>query len=147
MPVLVVAIGLAICTAAVAQAASASGMTSDDLSCTVSSNCVTTVGNNAMPPLRFAGTVDEGLAQLTSTLSTFPDATITRTQDHLVEAVFTTRIGFKDTVLFRVNGAEKKIDFRSRSNFGLFDFGKNGSRMTEFSARFEQQSRDGSAKK
>jgi len=35
-----------------------------------------------------------------------------------------------------INEPEKHIDFRSRSKFGLYDFGKNRSRMREFSAAF-----------
>ena len=53
-----------------------------------------------------------------------------------IDAIFTTTIGFRDTVLFRIDAAEQRIDFRSSSNFGLYDFGKNRSRMKEFTARF-----------
>ena len=111
----------------------------DDLSCTLPTNCVTTVGTHGMSPLRFTGSVDDGLAQLHATLSTFSEAKITRVRDEFIEAIFSTPAGFRDTVIFRLNASEKKIDFRSRSGFGLFDFGKNSARMTAFAARFAQQ--------
>jgi hypothetical protein len=41
----------------------------------------------------------------------------------------------------RIDSQSQRIDFRSRSLFGLFDFGKNRSRMQAFATRFEQQSR------
>ena len=56
-------------------------------------------------------------------------------------AVFTTPIGFRDELEFRIDPAAGRIDFRSRSQLGLFDFAKNRSRMTAFAARFEQQTR------
>ncbi|MEP7140376.1 MAG: DUF1499 domain-containing protein, partial [Caldimonas sp.] len=58
-----------------------------------------------------------------------------------LEAVFTTPIGFRDLVDFRIDAAAHRIDYRSRSSFGLFDFGKNRSRMTAFAARFAQNAR------
>ena len=56
-----------------------------------------------------------------------------------LEVVFTTFLGFRDEVLFRVDAAKQRIDFRSRSLMGLYDFGKNRSRMKDFAARFEAQ--------
>ena len=41
--------------------------------------------------------------------------------------------------VFRIDPDAQRIDFRSRSLFGLFDWGKNRSRMQEFKTRFEQQ--------
>jgi uncharacterized protein (DUF1499 family) len=56
-----------------------------------------------------------------------------------LEAVFTTPAGFKDQVEFKLDAQAQQIDYRSRSNLGLFDFGKNRSRMLEFAARFDKQ--------
>jgi uncharacterized protein (DUF1499 family) len=58
-----------------------------------------------------------------------------------MEVTFITPAGFRDQVNFRIDPQAQRIDFRSRSSFGLFDFGKNRSRMQEFVMRFERQSR------
>jgi len=38
---------------------------------------------------------------------------------------------------FQIDPAAERIDFRSRSLLGLFDFGKNRSRMQDFALRFQ----------
>jgi uncharacterized protein (DUF1499 family) len=43
--------------------------------------------------------------------------------------IFTTPAGFRDRVGFAVDPPAQRIDFRSRSTFGLVDFGNNRSRM------------------
>ena len=109
------------------------------LACLSPGNCVNSLDDSSgLPPLRFNGTAAEGKAVLLATLAAFPEATVHLDEALQVEAVFTTRVGFRDTVLFRIDLAGQRIDFRSRSNFGLYDFGKNRSRMKEFTARFEK---------
>ncbi len=56
-----------------------------------------------------------------------------------LEVIFTTPVGFRDQVDFRIDPQAHRVDFRSRSLFGLFDWDKNRSRMEEFKMRFEQQ--------
>jgi len=92
-----------------------------------------------MQPLRFAGTPAQGLAVLQATLKTFPEATVVRSEPLLLGVTFTTPVGFKDQVDFQIDPQAQRIDFRSRSLLGLFDFGKNRSRMLEFTARFDKQ--------
>ena len=75
---------------------------------------------------------------LRATLGEFPEAKIVSSDGMTLEAVFTTTLGFRDLVDFRIDAATQRIDYRSRSSFGLFDFGKNRSRMAAFSARFER---------
>lgn len=109
------------------------------LGCTLTSNCVNSVDSNGLPPLRYTGTNAQGLAALQATLASFPEAQVVRTSDLALEAVFTTPVGFKDEVEFRIHPQGQRIDFRSQSTFGLYDFGKNRSRMQAFAARFAQQ--------
>lgn len=73
-----------------------------------------------------------------ATLTEFPEAQIVKTDGLFLEVVFTTPLGFRDPVDFRIDAQTQRIAYRSRSSLGLFDFGKNRSRMSEFSARFEQ---------
>lgn len=109
------------------------------LSCFSPGNCVNSLDDlSGLPPLRFNGSATEGKAVLLATLAAFPEATVHLDEASQVEAIFTTTLGFRDTVLFRIDPAGQRIDFRSRSNVGLYDFGKNRSRMKEFTARFEK---------
>jgi len=109
------------------------------LACFSPGNCINSLDDlGSLPPLRFSGTAAEGKAVLLATLAAFPEATVHLDEPLQIEAIFTTPVGFRDTVLFRIDAAGQRIDFRSSSNFGLYDFGKNRSRMKEFTARFEK---------
>lgn len=109
------------------------------LRCPSTSNCVNSLdGDSSLPPLRFVGSAADGKARLMKTLAAFPEARVVSHETLQVEAVFTTRLGFRDQVLFRIDAAGQRIDFRSRSNVGRYDFGKNRSRMREFTIRFEK---------
>jgi uncharacterized protein (DUF1499 family) len=111
-----------------------------DLACSLSSNCVNSLGTGGFVPLTYSATPAQALATLQATLATFPEATITRSEPLALQVIFTTRIGFKDQVDFKIDPQQPRIDFRSRSLLGLYDWGKNRSRMQEFVARFEKQS-------
>ena len=131
------------CAAQPAGSASAAPAESakEALSCLAPSNCVNSLDDySSLTPLRFVGSATDGKARLMNTLAAFPEARVVSNEALQVEAVFTTSLGFRDQVLFRVDAAGQRIDFRSRSNVGLYDFGKNRSRMREFSARFEKES-------
>lgn len=110
------------------------------LACALPSNCVNSLGGD-LAPLRFQGPPTQALDALRATLAEFPEAQILKTDGLSMEVVFTTPVGFKDLVDFRINAPAQRIDYRSRSSFGLFDFGKNRSRMSAFSQRFEQNAR------
>ncbi len=96
------------------------------------------LGTGGLVPLRYKGTPVQALAVLQTTLATFPEAQIVRSEPLALEVIFTTPIGFRDQVDFRIDAQAQRIDFRSRSLFGLFDWGKNRSRMQEFATRFER---------
>ena len=110
------------------------------LACAFAGNCVNSL-TSGLAPLRYAGTPTQALATLQATLSTFPEAQVVRSEPLALEVIFTTPAGFKDQVDFMIDTEAQRIDFRSRSLFGLFDWGKNRSRMQEFASRFDQQTR------
>jgi len=114
---------------------------SAELTCLIPSNCVSSREAGDLAPLRYAGTPAQALELLRATVATFPEATVVRADPLGLELIFTTPIGFRDMVDFRIDAEAQRINFRSRSQIGLFDFGKNRSRMREFTARFEQLSR------
>ena len=111
------------------------------LACTLPSNCVNSLDSNGPGPLRFWGTPAQALAALRATLAKFHEAKILKADGLSMEVVFTTTVGFQDLVDFRIDAQAQRIDYRSRSSFGLFDFGKNRSRMSAFATRFEQVSK------
>ena len=107
------------------------------LACTLPSNCVDSLGPGGLAPLKYRGTPEQALARLEVTLKTFAEAQIVHREAQAVQIIFTTALGFRDQVDFQIDPAAERIDFRSRSLFGLFDFGKNRSRMQEFALRFQ----------
>ncbi len=111
-----------------------------DLSCTLPSNCVSSLSASGPAPLRFEGSPEQAMAALKSTLVAFPEAQIVSTDAFALSAVFTTPVGFQDNVDFIIDAARQRIDYRSQSRFGLYDFGKNRSRMAAFAEQFEQTS-------
>ncbi|MBK7564752.1 MAG: DUF1499 domain-containing protein [Propionivibrio sp.] len=121
-------------------ASDASDSISPHLACARTSNCVNSLGTGSLLPLRYTGTPAQAMAMLHATLKTFPEARVVRSEDLALEVIFTTPVGFRDQVDFRIDAQRQRIEFRSRSLFGLFDWGKNRSRMREFTTRFEQQS-------
>ena len=141
--VLALAILLGACAAPVppSRLVGASDSGSPELACLLPSNCVNSRGTGDLPPLRYTGTPAKALDMLRATLATYPEATVVRAEPLALASIFTTPVGFRDEVDFRIDAEAQRIDFRSRSLLGLFDFGKNRARMQEFATRFEQQSR------
>ena len=137
---LAILLGACAATAPSSNPAGASDSGSQELTCLLPSNCVDSRGTGNLVPLRYTGTPTQALDLLRATLATFPEATVVRAEPLALELIFTTPVGFRDQVDFRIDVEAQRIDFRSRSLFGLFDFGKNRSRMREFATRFEQQS-------
>lgn len=109
------------------------------LSCSLPSNCVSSTGSGGLPALRYRGTPADGLEALKATLASFPEARVVRDGASDIGTVFTTPAGFQDEVDFRIDPGSGRIDFRSQSRLGLFDFGKNRARMLEFATRFARQ--------
>jgi uncharacterized protein (DUF1499 family) len=122
-------------------AVGASDAHSVDLSCPFTGNCVNSLGAGGLAPLRYTGTPAQAMAMLRATLNTFAEARVVRSEPLALEVIFTTPAGFRDQVDFRIDDQAQRIDFRSRSLIGFFDWGKNGSRMREFATRFDLQSR------
>ena len=140
---LILAVLLGACAAPAPTTISTGAADSDAsaLACPIPSNCVNSRGNGSLAPLRYVGTPAQAMATLQATVKTFPEATVVRSEPLAMEVIFTTPAGFRDQVDFRVDLQAQRVDFRSRSLFGLFDWGKNRSRMQEFKIRFEQQAR------
>ena len=126
---------LAAALTACAQSIDPGAPTAAALGCALPSNCVSTVDGGAAP-LRFEGDSIQAMVRLKRTLAAYTDVRIVRSDATSVDAVFTTAAGFEDEVAFRLDAPQHRVDYRSRSRLGLFDFGKNRSRMREFAERF-----------
>lgn len=111
-----------------------------DLSCPRSSNCVNSLGGG-LPALRYTGDALQGMTLLRATLASHPEATIVRSDPVWLEVIFTTPLGFRDQVDFVLDTASGRINFRSQSLLGRYDFGKNLARMTAFSEDFEARAK------
>ncbi|MEO7336177.1 MAG: DUF1499 domain-containing protein [Caldimonas sp.] len=109
-----------------------------DLACLLPSNCVDSLGARGPEPLVYRGTPSDAMTTLQAALRTFPEASVVRSEPLSLETIFTTAVGFRDRVEFRIDAEAHRIDFRSQSLCGLFDFGKNRSRMQAFAARFNE---------
>jgi uncharacterized protein (DUF1499 family) len=128
---------VAACTAPGAKPMNKAEASGTDLACPLPSNCVNSLAGNGLEPLRFEGSAEQAMSALKTTLADFPEATIESAEGHAMSVIFTTAVGFKDRVDFRIDTPGQRIDFRSRSLLGLYDFGKNRSRMAAFAKRFE----------
>ena len=106
------------------------------LACPESPNCVNSLGAGGLAPLTYRGDVAQGMVRLRATLATFTEARIESADALSLTAIFTTRLGFRDEVVFVLDPAQPVIHFRSRSLLGYYDFGKNRSRMQAVSERF-----------
>jgi uncharacterized protein (DUF1499 family) len=109
----------------------------ESLSCLHPGNCVNSFSSFGLDALPFEGNGEQAMALLRATLATFPEATIVSSAPLYLEVIFTTTIGFRDQVEFRIDELSQRIDFRSRSKIGLYDFNKNRSRMQSFTASFK----------
>ena len=107
------------------------------LSCAHPGNCVNSFSSYGLEALAFEGNGEQAMSLLRATLANFPEASIVSSAPLYLEVIFTTAIGFRDQIEFRVDEASQRIDFRSRSLLGLYDFNKNRSRMQDFSASFK----------
>jgi uncharacterized protein (DUF1499 family) len=134
------AIVLSACASQAPNSSSVAAANAPELACPLPSNCVNSTGTGGFAPLPYRGTPAQAMALLQATLKDFPEATVVQSDALTMQAIFTTPVGFRDQVDFRINPKDQRIDFRSRSLFGLFDWGKNRSRMQDFTARFAQQS-------
>jgi len=106
------------------------------LACPDSPNCVNSLGVGGLAPLAYTGSAEQGLARLRATLAGFSEARIERADAMSLTSIFTTRLGFRDEVVFVLDPAQPVIHFRSRSLLGYYDFGKNRSRMQAVAERF-----------
>lgn len=107
------------------------------LTCEVTSNCINSLGDSQFMPLVLQGTPAQRMALLRRTLTFFPEAQVTQSSPSWLKVIFTTPLGFRDEVVFVLDAQTAQVQFRSKSLVGLYDFGKNASRMRAFAVQFD----------
>jgi uncharacterized protein (DUF1499 family) len=113
----------------------------EPLPCETTSNCVNST-SEGLAPMVYTGDAARGLALLKATLAHFPEASVTDSGPLRMALIFRTTLGFKDEVIFVLEPAGQRIQFRSRSLMGRYDFGKNRSRMVAVVTQFHAEARN-----
>jgi uncharacterized protein (DUF1499 family) len=108
------------------------------LACPDSPNCVNSLGVGGLAPMAYTGSPEQGMARLRAALASFGEASVQTADASSLTAIFTTRLRFRDEVVFVLDASRQQIHFRSRSLTGYYDFGKNRSRMQAVAERFAQ---------
>jgi uncharacterized protein (DUF1499 family) len=107
--------------------------------CPDTPNCVSTRAENAakaMVPLTFSMTSRDAQRKLRQVIESLPRTRIVREEPGYLHAEFRSRIfGFVDDVEFVIDDETRRIDFRSASRVGSYDFRANRRRMEDICRR------------
>ncbi|MFZ0613248.1 MAG: DUF1499 domain-containing protein [Desulfobacterales bacterium] len=107
-------------------------------------NCVSSLAadeKHQVAPLTFSGSQAEAATRLVSVLEQMKGSKIVSQTDTAIRAEFTSTVfRFVDDVDFSFDAAHHRIDLRSASRVGYFDFGANRRRVAEIRRRFEAAS-------
>ncbi|KEI70988.1 hypothetical protein GV64_09740 [Endozoicomonas elysicola] len=105
---------------------------SDELPCPESPNCVSSLvsGKQNISPLYFNDTDNSQIKErLVNTLQSWPNAEVISSNEQVVITVFTTPwLKFKDDLILIIR-PDGRVDVRSSSRIGYYDFGANRRRV------------------
>lgn len=105
---------------------------SAELPCPESPNCVSSLvsGKQNIPPLYFHNTDNTQIKErLVNTLQSWPNAEVISSNEQVVITVFTTPwLKFKDDLILIIR-PDGRVDVRSSSRIGYYDFGANRRRV------------------
>jgi uncharacterized protein (DUF1499 family) len=112
------------------------GLTPKGLSpCPSSANCVSTLAEDAsrlIAPLTFTISSRQAQNEIRKVIEAMPRTSIVRDEPGYLHAEFTSKVfRFVDDVEFTIDDDTRRIDFRSASRVGHYDFGTNRKRMEE----------------
>lgn len=112
-----------------------------DSPCPDKPNCVSTLAvsdNHQIRPIFFKGAIDDAQAKLANILKS-QSAELVSDDGNVWHYVFTSSImKFKDDFFVRFDDQEKKIDLRSSSRKGYYDFGVNRKRVEKIRELFNR---------
>lgn len=111
--------------------------------CPSSPNCVSSRDPDParrVDPILFTGDAASGWSRLRKVIAEMKGARIAEEEMGFLHAEFRSALfGFVDDVEFRMDEAAGRIDVRSASRTGYFDFGVNRRRVEEIRARFSKE--------
>jgi uncharacterized protein (DUF1499 family) len=111
--------------------------------CPSSPNCVSSRDPKParrVAPILFTGDSASGWSRLRKVVAEMKGAHIAEDESGYLHAEFRSSLfGFVDDVEFRMDEAAGRIDVRSASRTGYFDFGVNRRRVEEIRARFSRE--------
>lgn len=111
--------------------------------CPSSPNCVSSRDPNParrVDPILFTGDPASGWSRLRKVIAEMKGARIAKEELGYLHAEFRSALfGFVDDVEFRMDESAGRIDVRSASRTGKYDFGVNRRRVEEIRARFSRE--------
>ena len=111
--------------------------------CPSSPNCVSSRDPDParrVDPILLTGDPSSGWSRLRKVIAEMKGARIAEEETGYLHAEFRSALfGFVDDVEFRLDEAAGRIDVRSASRTGYFDFGVNRRRVEEIRARFSRE--------
>jgi uncharacterized protein (DUF1499 family) len=112
--------------------------------CPSSPNCVSSRSKSkrsAIPPLYFSSSIIDAQQAIRRLIQGTPGARITCDKPGTIRAEFSSRVfKFVDDVDFVLDPETRRIDYRSASRTGYYDFGVNRRRLESFRNRLAQSS-------
>ncbi len=110
--------------------------------CPSSPNCVSSLSNDprsAIDPLYFSGSMDDAQQLIRRLIQETSGARITSDESGYLHAELSSRVfKFVDDVEFVLDAETRRIDYRSASRSGYYDFGVNRRRLEAFRNRLAQ---------
>jgi uncharacterized protein (DUF1499 family) len=94
-------------------------------------------------PFEYTTTPEIARALLLQAIRASTNATIESDTPTLVHATFRSTLGFVDDVHFEIHPDSGRIDVKSESRLGYYDFGVNRRRVEELRSRFNALQADG----
>ena len=93
-----------------------------------------------MAPLTFEVSSKDAMREVRRVIEAMPRAKIAREEPGYLHAEFRSKVfGFVDDVEFVIDEEARRIDFRSASRVGYYDFGVNRKRMEDICRRLAER--------
>lgn len=111
--------------------------------CGTKPNCVSsqsTSERHKTEPFKLDGSGIAAIRKLQTIIAALPGTTIIRAEDIYLHAEFKSRLfGFVDDVEFLADEKQGRVDVRSASRVGYYDFGANRRRVEKIRSLYDQE--------
>lgn len=95
-----------------------------------------------VPPFTYTTSPSIARSALIAALSEAESATLVTRDPQFMHATFTSTLGFVDDVTFLIRADAKRIDVKSSSRIGYYDFGVNRNRVKRLHQAFDSELAD-----